>query len=172
MKKNSVIGVSFAVVGLFVLASFTSVVGVQIVESSNQEVKNDEIDQKELLLEAIVEIANNPEVKELLEQVDYELFDSDYNYRSALFKLLIFKPRVLLFMFFTRPKMNTNYLNKAYNNGVEIANVLGEEEALEMIESIEITNPQIFNDMTEIISNNPELNNRIEQLMALQCDCD
>ena len=75
-------------------------------------------------------------------------------------------------MFFTRPKMNAEYLNKAYKYGVEIVDVLGEDEALEMIESIECTNPQIFNDMTDIISNNPELNNRIEQLMALQCDCE
>lgn len=71
-KKKILIAGLFACIMLMVpLTSVTSAID----KPTEQEPLTDEIEAKDFLLETIVEIANNPDVKELLEQVDSELFE-------------------------------------------------------------------------------------------------
>ncbi|MCX6663459.1 MAG: hypothetical protein NTZ75_04360 [Euryarchaeota archaeon] len=66
MDKYPLIGVSICAVVLIVLGSLTNVVGYQMVQSSNQKTINDEVDQKELLLQTILDIANNKEIQSII----------------------------------------------------------------------------------------------------------
>jgi hypothetical protein len=63
MDKKPLIVVSICAVVLLVLGSLSNVVGYQTVQSSNQSVIKERINQKELLFQTICDIANNKEIQ-------------------------------------------------------------------------------------------------------------
>jgi len=66
MNKYIPIGGSICAVILLVLASLTNVVGFQTVQSSNQKMITNEVDQKELLFRTILDMSNNKEIQRIL----------------------------------------------------------------------------------------------------------
>jgi hypothetical protein len=122
-----------------------------------------DVEQKDYLFQTIIDIANNPDVKELLEQYKYDLFMVDVD-RSIIRKTFFRNPRAIISSVFMKPSMSIEYLNFAYENGVKIINILGEDHVYKIVESIEVTNPQIFDDISNIISNDESLSNYIEIL--------
>src|SRR4030042_6741435 len=66
MNKKPLIGVSICAVVLLVLGSLSNVVGYQTVQSSNQNVIKERINQRELLFQTIVDIANNKEIQRII----------------------------------------------------------------------------------------------------------
>jgi len=119
-----------------------------------------DIEPKEYLFQTIIEIANNPDVNSLLEQHRNDLFKVDID-RSIYRKLFLRNPRLLLNMLFTKPSITCEYLDKCYNNGIEITNIIGEDKALELIESIKVTDIEVFDELNEIVLNNEELSDRL-----------
>lgn len=156
---------------VFVVIALFIGVAVQpgISTNSAQEEKTN-VEPKDYLFQTVIDIGNNPDVQKLLKQVDNELIDSDFDYKSIFHKLLLRKPNVLTSMLFTKPKLTTEYLNFLYNNGNEIINIIGEEKAIEIINSTKLTNRKIFNDVNSIIINDPELNAKITKLIELNTE--
>lgn len=70
-------------------------------------------------------------------------------------------------LMFTKPSMTHEYLNFVYNQGIKITNILGEEKVIEIMKSIEITNPEFFDEINNIIMNNDELSGRIAILAEM-----
>ncbi len=66
MDKKPLIGVSICAVILLILASLSNVVGYQTVQSSNQTVIDNEVNQKEVLFQTILDIANNKEIQRII----------------------------------------------------------------------------------------------------------
>jgi hypothetical protein len=66
MDKKPLIGVSICAVVLLILTSLSNVVGFQTVQSSNQKMINDEVSQKELLFQTILDISNNKEIHKII----------------------------------------------------------------------------------------------------------
>jgi hypothetical protein len=66
MKKYPLIGISIIAVVVLILASLSNVVGFETVKSSNQTVVKEEANQKELLFQTIVDIANNREIQQII----------------------------------------------------------------------------------------------------------
>jgi hypothetical protein len=130
----------------------------------------EEIEPKEYLLQTIIEIANNPEVKDLLSQNGKKagFFNYDNNFRNLYLKLLLRNPRTFLSMLFTRPSMTTNYLDSTLTKGCKIANTIGEDEVYDITESISISNPEFFEELDSIIMKNEELSTRIETLKEMK----
>ena len=64
-------------------------------------------------------------------------------------------------MLFTKPSMSIEYLNKCYNNGIEIANILGEDKTLEITENVEVTDTKWLDELNDIISKDVELSDRL-----------
>jgi hypothetical protein len=133
----------------------------------SRNVENYEIEPKDYLFETIVAIANNPEVKELFEEYDYKSFISDYNYKGIFIQILFNNPKLLFSNLFTKPKLTSDYLNSLFNEGREIVDIIGEDKALEMIKSIKFSNPEIVNELQNIVLNDEELSNRISTLGEL-----
>jgi hypothetical protein len=125
-----------------------------------------DIEPKDYLFQTIIDIANNPEVKNLLEKYGNDLYKVDID-RSAYRKLFLRNPRLMFNMLFTKPSMSMEYLDKCYNNGVEFTNIIGEDKALDMMNSIEVTNPDLFDEFNIIIMNDGELSNRLETLKEM-----
>jgi len=160
-------GLAISIIVLFIGVSFQPIIAentISVVKESNSNV--DFEDAKEYLFQIIIDISINPDVKNLFEQLKYDqkIFTSDYDYKSAFLQILFKKPRLLKSILFTRPKMTCEYLETNYNKGLEIIDILGIEETSKMMESVKITNPDLFNEFKIIIENDKDLSNRISVL--------
>jgi hypothetical protein len=130
-----------------------------------------DVEPKEYLFQTIINIANNPEVKELLEKYDNDLFKVDID-KSVYRKLFLRNPRLMFNTLFTKPSISIEYLNKCYNNGIEITNILGEDIALETIENVEVTNTKFFDELDDIVSRDEELSGRLAKLKEMNKELD
>jgi len=161
MSKAVVLSVIF----LFIGVGIQPVFAVNHISNTNT-IQEEEIkqvgymeDAKDFLFQTIIEIANNPDVKDLLKG-NKELFTSNYDYESVFNELLLKKPLLLFLMIFSKPSISYEYLDTSYNRGNKIINLLGNEKATEIISSINITNPELFDDLQNIIDNNEDFANR------------
>ena len=122
-----------------------------------------DIEPKDYLFQTIIEIANNPEVKELFEQYKPKMFNVDID-RSIYRKILFRNPRMFCSMIFTNPSISQEYLNFEYLQGNKIAEIIGEDKVLDIIKSVKLTDTKILDEINNIIRNNGELTCRYEIL--------
>jgi len=122
-----------------------------------------DIEPKNYLFQTIIDIANNPKVKNLLEKYDNDLLNIDID-RSFYRRLFLRHPKLLFYMLFTKPSISVELLDKCYNKVIEITNILGEHIVLETIENVDITNKEFFDEIHSIISKNEEISSRLETL--------
>ena len=66
MIRIKLIGISAISVVVIILASLSNVVGHQTVQSTNQNRIDNEVNQRELLFQTIVDIANNKEMQQII----------------------------------------------------------------------------------------------------------
>ena len=159
-QRNICKGLAVAVILLFLgLAIQPSVAIVQ----TKIEI---DIEPKDYLFQTIIDIGNNLDVKELLEQYDNDIFNIDID-KSVYRKILLRNPRLMFNTLFTKPSISIEYLDKCYNNGIEIANILGEDKVLEMIENIEVTDATLFDELNNIVSNDEELSDKLAVLKVM-----
>ena len=128
-----------------------------------------DIEPKDYLFQTIIDIANNPEVKNLLEQYKYDLLEFDID-KSNYRKLLIRNPRLMFNTLFTKPYMSVDYLNNCYNSGIAITNILGEDEVLEIIEKVEITDTKLLDELNTIIMNAGEFPGIFDKIKDILSD--
>ena len=154
-KKGLIVGI----IVLFIGVSVQPGMGTEIPDKI-------EVEPKDYLFQTIIDISNNPDVRDLVEQVknNDKVFKCDYNFVNVYLKLLLRNPRELFSMLFTKPSMTYEYLDLIYTKGFELLNVIGENEALEIIDSVESTNPDFFNEFNYIVMNDEELSYRISIL--------
>ena len=159
---------TLGIVVIFICVSFQPIIAEKTV-SLKKESNNDNVDfekVKEYLFQTLIDILNNPEVKQFLNEHKHDLITRNNNYdcKNAIQKISSQNPKLLKSIFITKPKMTYEYLETNYNRGLELYNILGEEESLKMIESIYVANPELFNELKDIIVNDKELYNRITTL--------
>jgi hypothetical protein len=159
LVKALVLGVICLFVGVGVQPAFA----VDIPEK-------EEIEPKDYLFETIVAIADNPDVQYLLEEYNQNIINFDYDGKYIIRQLLIRNPKLLFSMVLSKPEMTIQYLDKAYNQGVALVEIIGKEKIYEIFDSIEISNPDIFDNLYNVILNNKELSNRISTLIELNDD--
>lgn len=152
-------GLAFAVILLFLGLAIQPSVAVQ------PETEID-VEPKDYLFQTIIDIANNPEVKEMFEHYDNDLFKFDID-RSVYRKLILRNPRLFFNTLFTKPSMTVEYLDCCYNNGIDITYILGEDKVINTIENVEITDTKLFDEINDIISNDEELLDRLETIKEM-----
>lgn len=162
---------------LFIGVGIYPAIATESISSNNiyqkEEVKQiEDIDQKEFLFQTIIEISNNPDVRDLFKRIEDEWKNNNaislnYNCRNDFLKTLFKKPKILISTLFTRPSFTQKYLNLIHNNGFEIVNLFGEDKSLDIIESATITNHEVFNQLNNIIMNNEELSDKIATLAEM-----
>ena len=161
--KGLVVGIIILFIGIGVQPAFA----VEPKLSTNNIQFGEDIEPKDYLFETIIDIANNPEVKELFEENKRNIFDLIYGDNDIDKQILLNNPSLFLTLLFSKPKMTSEYLNFAYNKGSVILNIIGNDEALEMIEAIENSDSEILKDLNNIIVNNKETSKRIAILSEL-----
>ena len=91
IRKCLAIGISITAVIILILTPFCNVVGYQTVQSSNQKIVNDEVNQKELLFQTIVNMANNKEIQRVIlgsELVGKRPYDSTMRFSAFAYPVL------------------------------------------------------------------------------------
>lgn len=174
LKKGLVIGIVFLFIGVGVYPA----IAVEPIISNNitQEEEFEQVEEteaKEYLFQTIIDIANNPDANGLLNQIedgwknDNRYISWDFNCKSVFQKLLLSKPNILFSILFTETSITHEYLESSYNRGCKVANALGEENVIEIVESVEINNPEILDELYNLIINNEELYDRIITLSEM-----
>jgi hypothetical protein len=157
MNKKPLIGVSICAVVLLVLGSFTNVVGYQTIQSNQKEIK-DEVDQKELLFQTIVDIANNKEIQRII-------------LNSEMRREGFFNPG-MRFSVFTPQVLTKNNLKHMYIIGLILSKTINKSKIHSMVKQYQLNNQGVQNDITAVIKKDAMLNGEITQLSNLKCDCE
>jgi hypothetical protein len=176
MKKEGIIKtLAIIIIILFISVSFKPIIAEETISAKKtSEHRNvDFKEAKEYLLQTLVEISNNLEVKTFLNEHKRDLIrknNNNYDFRNSIQKIYNQNPKLLKSILFTKPEMTVEYLEKIYKKGLELYDILGNEESFDIAESISITNPELFNEIKNIIINNKELSDRISNLKQINND--
>jgi hypothetical protein len=145
------IGVSICAVVLLVLGSLTNVVGYQSVQSSNQSVIKERINQRELLFQTIVDIANNKDIQRIIlkSQVSRGIFPT-----SEI------------------PIVTKNQLKMMYFLGMILSKVVSKSRMHSLLERYQINNQRVQKEISAVIQKDAILNAEIRQISNSDCDCE
>jgi hypothetical protein len=156
-KKTLVIGIIVLFIGL----------GVQPAIATEQpKEKTIKENCEDYLFQTIIDMANNPDIKNQLVQYEDNYFNFDIDksiYRKILFK----NPILFLNLIFTKPTNTFRYLNKCYKMGNEITKTIGKDKTLEIIESVEIIDTVIFDELDKIIKKDEILSNKLATIKEM-----
>jgi hypothetical protein len=158
MKKYPLIGISIVAVVILILGSLSNVVGFQTVQSSNQKAMNTEVDQKELLFQTILDIANNKEIQKII-------LKSQMNGKG------LFNPDVRLSVY-KNPVLTKNQLKHMYLIGLMLSKIISKSKIHSMVEQYQVNNQGIQNEINGVIEKDVTLNGEITQLSNSKCDCE
>jgi len=152
MDKKPLIGVNILAVVLLVIASLTNVVGYQTVQSSNQSVIKERINQRELLFQTIVDIANNKEIQRII-------------LKSQMSRGL-FPPSEI-------PIVTKTQIRQMYFIGLILSKIIDKSKLYSLMKQNQIIpSSAIQKQITAIIEKNTKLSREITQLSNLDCQCE
>jgi hypothetical protein len=150
-RKCLAIGISTIAVILLTLTSFTNVVGYQTVQSSNQSVIKERINQRELLFQTIVDIANNKEIQRII--------------LKSQMSRGIFPPSGI-------PVVTKQQIRQMYFLGLILSKVISKSRIQSMIGMYQLQNPITQEGIRGVIEKDESLRNEITQLQNSECDCE
>jgi hypothetical protein len=151
MDKKPLIGVSISVVILLVMCSLSTVVGYQSVQTSQQNLIKGRINQRELSLQTIVDIANNKEIQRIIlkSQMSRGIFPKAEN-----------------------PVVTKTKLKQMYFIGLLLSRYVSPFRKQSMVHyQNQVIESEIQQEISTTIDNNPTLKEEITQLQNLKCDC-
>jgi len=158
MNKYPLIGGSILAVVLIVLASMNNIVVCQTVQTSNQKTINDEVNQKELLFQIIVDIANNKEVQKVIlgsEITGKRFFDTGIRFS-------VFTPLVL----------TEKFLKHAYTIGTMLTKTISKSKMHSLLEKYQVSNQGMQKEIIAVIEKDAKLKGELTQLSNSNCDCE
>jgi hypothetical protein len=158
MKKYPLIGVSIVAVIVLILGSLNNVVGFQTVQSSNQRIINDKVNQKELLFQTIVDIANNKEIQQIILKLQIN--------RDGLFKM------DSKFSLVNTPVLTKNQLKHMYLIGLMLSKVISKSKIRSVVEQYQMNNQEVQKEISAVIEKDAILKGEMTQLSDVKCDCE
>jgi hypothetical protein len=119
---------------------------------------NAEVDQKELLFQTILDIANNKDIQRVL-------------LKSQINRDGFFNPE-LRYSIFNTPMVTKNQLKQIYFIGLMLSKTISKSRIHSMIERYQANNQVVQKEITTVIEKDTTLNGEITQLSNLPCDCE
>ena len=150
-KKPPLIGVSICAVVLLVLGSLSNVVGYQSVQTSQQYVIKERINQRELLFQTIVDIANNKEIQRIILKTQMS---------RGIFPTSEF------------PVMTKNQLKMMYFLGLILSKVISKSRIQSMIGKYQFNNQEMQEKINDVVEKDAIINSEITLLKNSECDCE
>jgi hypothetical protein len=158
MNKYPLVGANIIVVILFVLCSLNNVIGYQSVQSSNQQMINNEVNQKGLLFQTIADIANNNEIQRII-------------LKSQISREGFLNPDTR-FPVFTHQVLTKNQLKHVYLIGLMLSKTICKSSLHSMVEQYQLINPKMQQEIKDVIEKDTTLKEEITQLSNSECDCE
>jgi hypothetical protein len=126
------------------------VVGYQTVQSSNQSIIKERINQRELLFQTIVDIANNKEIQRIIlkSQMSRGIFPTS-----------------------EFPVVTKTQIRQMYFIGLILSKVVIKSRIQSMVHQYQFNNQNIQMEMYDVIEKDTALNSEITQLKDFDCDC-
>ena len=149
-RKKLMIGISITAVILLTLTSFSNVIGYQTVQNSQQNIINERINQRELLFQTIVDIANNKEIQRIILKSQLS---------RGIFPTTEF------------PVVTKNQLKQMYVIGLVLSKVISKSRIQSMIGEYQFNNQEMQKEISSVIEKDTTLNTKIIQLSTSGCDC-
>jgi len=142
--------VSICVVVLLILGSLSNVVGYQTVQSTNQQTIKEEVNQKELLFQTIVDIANNKEIQRIIlkSQMSRGIFPSS-----------------------DIPVITKQQLRRMYFIGLILSKIISNSRIHSMIEQYQVSNQDMQKKISVVIEKDTTINAEITQFRNSECNC-
>ncbi len=168
MKRGFLIIMCISVCFLIISPSLNQTLESQSIKNSIKERINKEITEEaeEYLFQTIIDVANNPDVNDILKQNITNKFVFDYDFKGIYSELIVKNPDFAN-MVITKPSISHDYLDKLFDIGVDMIDILGEEQVYEIMDTILISNTEVTNKVKNIIFNDAELSNRTDILFDL-----
>lgn len=158
MDKNPFVGASILVIIFLILGSLSNVVGYQTVYSSKQNLINEEINQKELLFQTIVDLANNKEIQRIL-------------FLSQMKSTSFFESEAK-FTLFNIPVFTKNHIRQLYRIGLLLAQRITPSKINSLLKKDQSDNQVILKQISIVIEKNDKLNKQLDKLSFFSCDCE
>jgi hypothetical protein len=150
-RKELVYGISIFAVILLTLTSLSNVVGYQSVQSSNQNIINERINQRELLFQTICDITNNKEIQRITLKSQM---------RSG-----IFPPSVI-------PVITKTQIRQIYFIGLILSKFISKSRMESVIKKYQFNNQEMQKEINGVIEKDATLKGELTQLSNLKCDCE
>jgi hypothetical protein len=151
MDTKPLIIVSIGAIVLLVVASLGNVVGYQTIQSSNQSIIKERINQRELLFQTIIDIAHNKEIQRIIlnSQISRGLFlTSEF------------------------PVVTKKQIRQMYFIGLILSKVVSKSRIQSMIGAYQFNNQEIQKEISSVIEKNATLNKKVMQILNSECDCE
>ena len=133
-------------------------VGYQTVQSSNQKIITAEVNEKDLLFQTLVDMANNKEIQRVIlgsELTSKKFFVSDMRFSA-----------------FTHPVQTKRYLNFAYHFGWILSKTISKTKIHSLLERYQVNNQGVQKGINAVIEKDAKLKGEMMQLSSLSCDCE
>jgi hypothetical protein len=150
IKKWLITGISLIAVVLLTITSLSNVIGYQTVQSSNQSAIKERINQRELLFQTIVDIANNKEIQRII-------------LKSQMSRGIFPQSEI--------PVLTKNQLKQMNIIGLILAKVVSKSRLQSMIGKYQISNEETQKEINAVIEKDATLNSEITVLLNSKCDC-
>jgi hypothetical protein len=151
MNKKPLIVVSICAVVLLVMGSLSNVVGYQAVQNSQQNLIKERINQRDLLFQTIVDIANNKEIQRIILKAQMS---------KGVFPTSEF------------PVVTKNQLKIMYFLGMILSKVISKSRIQSMIGKYQFNNQDIQKEINAVIEKDKTINSELTKLKDSDCDCD
>ena len=151
MNKKPLIMVSFCAVVLLFLGSLSTVVGYQTVQTSQQNLIKERINQKDLLFQTIVDIANNKEIQRIILK---------FQMGRGIFPTSEF------------PVVTKNQIKMMYFIGLVLSKVISKSRIQSMVQQYQFNNQEMQKEISAVIEKDTIINSEITQLQNSECDCE
>jgi hypothetical protein len=145
------IGISILAVILLTLTSISNVVGYQSVQTSQQNIIKERINQRELLFQTIIDIANNKEIQRII--------------LKAQMSRGIFPTSEI-------PVITKTQIRQMYFLGLILSKVISKLRMHSMIQQYQSLNSITQEEINAVIEKDTIINPEITQLKNSDCDCE
>ena len=151
MDTKPLIVISLCAVVLLFLGSLSNVVGYQSVQTSQQNLIKDRINQRELLFQTIVDIANNKDIQRMI-------LKSQMNRR--------------IFPTSEFPVVTKQQIRQMYFLGLILSKIISKSRIQSMLGEYQFNNQEMQKEITTVIEKDTTLDAEITQLKDSNCDCE
>jgi hypothetical protein len=151
MRNAPLVGIGISTVVLLILGSLSNVVGYQTVQTSQQNLIIERINQRELLFQTICDIANNKEILRII-------------LKSQMSRGILPTSEI--------PVLTKNQIKQMYFIGLILSKIVSTSRIQSIAGKYQFSNQEIQKEISAVIEKDKTLNTEITKLQDSDCDCE